>query len=67
MSLGRAAIFSPSTKARNEQSRLISSPGKKTGELERSSVEGMDGCMQMDLIMACVSSTFLKIINLIKG
>lgn len=37
MSLGRAAIFSHSTKARNEQSRVTSSTGVKTG-FDRSSV-----------------------------
>lgn len=65
MSLGRASIFSNSTKARNEQSHVISSTGIQT-EFDRSSVEGMDVFMQISLIIMCVSAR-LFFINLIKS
>lgn len=64
MSLGRAAIFSHSTKARNEQSRIISSTGIKTG-LDCSSVQGTYVFMQMALTIVCVSARFF--ISLIKS
>lgn len=64
MSLGRAAIFSDSTKARNEQSRVTSSTGVKTG-FDRSSVEGTYVFMQMALIIMCISAHFF--ISLIKS
>lgn len=57
VSLGRAAIFSHSTKARNEQSRIISSTGIKMG-LDCSSVQGTYVFMQMFLTIVCVSAWF---------
>lgn len=44
-------------KARNEQSRVISSTGIKTG-LDCSSVQGTYVFMQMDLTIVCVSARF---------
>lgn len=62
MPLGRAAIFSHSTKARNEQCRVISSTGVKTG-FGRSSVEETYAFMQMALIIVCVSTVFINLIK----